>query len=282
MTDFFVAGASDWPFLKPFYDRCYREHHPLQYRPFWDWQYGDPNHGRLLIGVEDNEVVAHLGLIRTDGRTFNANLYVRDDHRLGDTYLRIVEESLRIAPHQYAISVSPVATDALRLEKWHQYAPLERRLRVDPDYRDADYRSLTAPVSIKGSYKKPHGHFWEQPTLEGILLDDGSTAVAQVQVGGLRFVDLVQPARAVAQAFEMGFRWCDFITSFNNPILFRLNKGWLTDDQVDVPWLLNPVVPGSKGNLNFFANKPMDIGFYVTFRCSDMGRVGQINQTNLI
>ena len=75
----------------------------------------------------------------------------------------------------------------------------------------------------------------------------------------------------------MGFKWCDFLSSFNNPILRKLEKNnWKTEEEIQIPWLLNPVVYGNKSNLTFLSKEPIDINFYINRTHSDLGRVGSI------
>ena len=83
--------------------------------------------------------------------------------------------------------------------------------------------------------------------------------------------------KATQQAFEMGFSWCDFVTSFNNPILRKLDKNnWKSEYEIIIPWLLNPVVGNSKSNITFLTKESIDINFYIERTHSDIGRVGSI------
>ncbi len=37
---------------------------------------------------------------------------------------------------------------------------------------------------------------------------------------------------AIETAWQMGFHWVDFVSSFNNPLLVKLEKqGWVSDEE---------------------------------------------------
>ena len=56
------ATIKDWDQLVVFFEKIYRENHPLHIKEFWEWQYGDEKFGRSFICLDDNEqVVAHVG-----------------------------------------------------------------------------------------------------------------------------------------------------------------------------------------------------------------------------
>lgn len=279
MIQYKIAEQSDWERLLVFYKKAYRKNHPLQNQEFWNWQYGDENYGRSIIGIYENEIVAHLGIVNVDDYFFGINLYIDNKNRIGDAYLNLIEIAFQLGNKHIALSVSNDALPLLRIMKWYQYANLERRLITHPDYSNESISKVLEPMEVITDLSKPEGHFWEQPTLKSIQLGDGSTAIIQNEVGGLRFVEIKNVKKATQQAFEMGFKWCDYITSFNNPVLMKLDSNkWKTEKELEIPWLLNPVEFGSKSNLTFLSKTPIDINFYINRTHADLGRVGTIIQ----
>lgn len=274
-----IAEDSDWDMLLVFYKKAYREHHPLQNKEFWNWQFGNENYGRAIIGIYENEIVAHLGIVNVDNYFFGINLYIDNKNRIGDAYLNLIEIAFQLGNKHIALSVSNDALPLLRIMKWYQYANLERRLITHPDYSNGSISKVLEPIKVITDLYKPEGHFWEQPTLKSIQMNDGSTAIIQNEVGGLRFVEIKNVKKATQQAFEMGFKWCDYITSFNNPVLMKLDSNkWKTESEIEIPWLLNPIEYGSKSNLTFLSKTPIGINFYINRTHADLGRVGTIIQ----
>jgi len=49
-----------------------------------------------------------------------------------------------------------------------------------------------------------------------LLLNDGSRVVSQENVGGLRVVDIKELNQLEQQAWELGYLWMDYITSWND------------------------------------------------------------------
>lgn len=279
MIQYKIAEDSDWNMLLVFYKKAYREHHPLHNKEFWDWQFGDKNYGRAIIGILKNEIVAHLGVVNSDNYFFGINLYIDNKNRIGDAYLNLIEIAFQLGTKHIALSVSTDAIPLLRIMKWYQYANLERRLIIHPNYINESILKVLEPLGNISNVSEPEGHFWNQPTLKSVQLDDGSTAIIQNEAGGLRFVEIKNVKKATKQAFEMGFKWCDYITSFNNPILMKLDANkWKTESEFEIPWLLNPIEYGSKSNLTFLSKSAIDINFYINRTHADLGRVGTIIQ----
>ncbi|HCQ12000.1 hypothetical protein [Flavobacterium sp.] len=277
MINYKIAEKSDWEMLSVFYKKAYREHHPLQNQEFWNWQYGNENFGRAIIGVYEDEIIAHLGVMLFEDYIFSLNLFVDSRHRNGDEFFKLVEIANQFRRQHIGVAVNQNAFPLFRMMKWYHYVNLERRLKVHPDFPDNNIQKLLEPVPFFSNFDKPIGHFWEQPNLKSIKLDDGSTAIIQNEVGGIRFVEIKNVKKATQQVFEMGFKWCDFVTSFNNPILMKLEmNNWKTENELEIPWLLNPLEYGSKSNLSFLSKNALDINFYINRMHSDLGRIGSI------
>lgn len=279
MIQYKIAEDSDWNMLLVFYRKAYREHHPLQNREFWNWQFGNENYGRAIIGIYENEIIAHLGILLFDDYIFSMNLFIDRNYRKGDEFLNLMDIANQFRKQHLGIAVNLNAFPLLRLMKWYQYANLERRLIINPDYVTETIPNILEPLAFFSNLPTPEGHFWEQPTLKSIQFDDGSTAIIQNEAGGLRFVGIKNIKKSTQQAFEMGFKWCDFITSFNNPIITKLEMNkWKTEREIEIPWLLNPIEYGSKSNITFLSRIPLDINFYINRMHADLGRVGSIIQ----
>jgi hypothetical protein len=277
MIQYKIAEDSDWNMLLVFYKKAYREHHPLQNKEFWNWQFGNENYGRSIIAVYENEIIAHLGILLFDDYIFSMNLFIDSSYRNGDVYLKLVDMANQYRKQHFGVAVNHNTLPLLRLMKWYQYANLERRLIVHPEYGERTIPNILESIVEFSNLAEPIGHFWEQPTLKSIQFEDGSTAIVQNEVGGLRFVEIKNIKKATQQAFEMGFRWCDFITSFNNPILMKLDSNkWKTESEIEIPWLLNPIEYGSKSDITFLSRIPLDINFYINRTHADLGRVGTI------
>lgn len=279
MIEYKIADYTDWGILLPFYRKAFRANHPLQNEQFWKWQYGNESYGKAIIGVIDNKVVAHLGLVIEEEKQYvcSINLFVDPEYRSGDVFLKLFEIANEYGKQHIGVSVNNNAIPLLRLMKWYQYVNLERKLIVHPDFMKEQLLEISEPILFESELVKPKGYFWEQPTLKAVQFEDGSTAIIHEKTGGVRFVEMKNIKKATLQAFEMGFRWCDYITSFNNPILAKLelNK-WKTESEVEIPWFLDPIEYGRKSNLTFLSKEPIDINFYVNRTHADLGRVGSI------
>lgn len=277
MIHYKIAEDSDWNMLVVFYKKAYRDHHPLQNRKFWNWQFGNENYGRAIIGIYENEIIAHLGTLLFEEYMFSMNLYIDSNYRNGDEFLNLMNIANQFRKQHIAVAVNQNAVPLLRLMKWYQYTNLERRLIIHPDYVQETIPNILEPIDFFSKLSKPEGHFWEQPNLKSIQFEDGSTAIVQNEVGGLRFVEIKNVKKSTQQAFEMGFKWCDFITSFNNPILMKLDSNkWKAQTEIEIPWLLNPIEYGSKSNITFLSRLPLDINFHINRTHADLGRVGSI------
>lgn len=277
MIQYKIAEDSDWDKLWVFYKKAYRENHPLQNKEFWNWQFGNENYGRAIIGIYKNEIIAHSGIVLFEDYIFSMNLFIDEKFRNGDIYLKLLDIVNQYRKQHFAVAVNNNTLPLLRLLKWYQYANLERRIIMHPDYINENISKILEPIEVITDLSKPEGHFWEQPTLKSIQLGDGSTAIIQNEVGGLRFVEIKNVKKATQQAFEMGFKWCDYITSFNNPVLMKLDANkWKTESEFEIPWLLNPIEYESKSSITFLSKRPIDINFYINRTHADLGRVGSI------
>ena len=114
-------------------------------------------------------------------------------------------------------------------------------------------------------------------SLNGIRLTDGSTAINQANVGGLRIVELINIENLEQEAWNLGYNWVDYITSWNDLKTRELEiKGWVIDHESVVPWRLNPIEKNYFNNITFLSEKPLDNEFIVHRSYSDHGRIGSL------
>ena len=276
--DLKIAEISDWDILLNFYKKIYGIHHPLLNYEFWKWQYGNEEFGRAIIAIHNNEVVGHLGLAINSDYAWHINLFVMEDYRITTVLINMFAIAKNLGK-QGNLSANREAVNLYRSLKWYQYADIERKLIINPVSISNSTEVLLQPIVLTQYQTIPEGNFWKQPALKSVLFEDGSTGIVQENIGGLRFVTIKDVKKATQQAFEMGFKWCDFVTSFNNPILRKLEKNnWKSENEVAIPWLLNPIVENSKSKITFLSKEPIDINFYINRTHSDIGRVGSINK----
>lgn len=274
--DIKIAENSDWKILLNFYKKVYGIHHPLLNYEFWKWQYGNEEFGRAIIAIHNNQVVAHLGIAINSDYAWHINLFVLEEYRNTSVLLNLFSIAKKFGK-QGNLSANKEAVNLYRSLKWYQYADIERKLIINPTYSSDALEALLLPIVTASNLNTPEGNFWAQPTLQSILFEDGSTAIIQEKVAGLRFVTINDVKKTTQEAFESGFKWCDFVTSFNNPILRKLEKNnWKSENEIFIPWLLNPIVKGSTSNITFLSKEPIDINFYIDRTHSDIGRVGSI------
>jgi len=272
-----AATLSDWPLLQKFYSVAYNTGHPLHNLQFWQWQFGNPAFGQAFVGIANGEITGHLGVTLRDGIAWNINLYILPQFRNTGLFLSLIE-AIKPFGRQININANTAAVKLYRLLRWHQYTDLIRMTCIRPGLENSTIDDLLIPTNVDiTGFTSPQGHYWQQPGLISMVLDDGSEAVIQNNAGALRFARFVNPKKAVEQAWALGFNWVDYITSFNNPVLLKLERqGWRQDTESGIPWYLNPVVKSRLSHVTFFAEEPIPIDFYVNRTHSDIGRVGSL------
>jgi hypothetical protein len=271
------ATEEDWPALRAFYDAAYREGHPLKNRAFWRWLYGDPEHGRAAVVVtDDGRVAGHLGTTVCGGYGWIINCYLMEELR-GQGWLRRLYGLTRTVAPNAATNINRAGMDMYRRMGWVRYADLQRFTAIAPGI---DAAGAILPAEIVTT-EQPGGHrYWEQPGIVGTTLSDGSTAVVQADVGGLRVVHVADPARVLDACWEAGARWADFLTSWNDPLCRELDRkhGWTLGDRV--PWRLNPVEPGSRSDITVTCETTFPADLIIDRTFSDHGRVGSLPATD--
>jgi hypothetical protein len=122
-------------------------------------------------------------------------------------------------------------------------------------------------------------NYFKQPGIKGICLLDGSTAVSQEEVGGLRAVDINDVELLEKEAWKLGYNWIDYITSWNDLKTKNLEKnGWVLDYKSHIPWRLNPIEKDYFCDITFLSEECLDKKLIVHRSFSDHGRVGSIKK----
>jgi hypothetical protein len=273
-----VAESTDWPRLLAFFKLVYRPGHPLHSKEFWDWQYGNVKFGRSFISLNDSgNVTGHVGANFGGGYAWIINVYLNEECRgqgiLGRLY-SLAREFYPLA----ATAANEAGLGLYRNMRWYRYHDLIRVVKVNPTLIGKSVDEICSEnISKFNFFKSPSGHYFEQPGVEGILLNDGSTLVNQSKVGGLRLVDGHDIALVEQFAWENNYGWIDYITSWNDLKLKDLySKNWVNDTVSGVPWRLNPIVKNYFCDITYLSENPVDRELIVHRSYSDHGRVGSI------
>lgn len=272
------ASIDDWDKLFAFFKRVYRENHPLQDKDFWSWQYGDVQFGRSFICLNDNnQIVGHVGANFGGNIAWIINVYLDEECRgkgiLGKLY--------GLARNYYPLAATAANKAGLGLYqnmRWIRYHDLVRFVKINPSIANPTVENVCLPKPIDVTHLTYKGdHYFEQPSLEGIRLHDGSKAISQPKVAGLRAVAIEDVDQLEEQSWALGYNWIDYITSWNDLKTRELeNKGWVLDYQSVVPWRLNPIEKGYFCDITFLSESPLDNNFIVHRSYSDHGRIGSL------
>lgn len=272
------ATIKDWEILLSFFKIIYRENHPLHNKEFWEWQFGDQKNGRSFICInEAGTVVGHVGANFGGGLAWIINVYLNEECRGKGILGRLYE----LARNYYPLAATAANDAGLGLYKnmrWIRYYDLVRYIKINPHVKDNSFESLCskADVNVESLIKKDT-HYFSQPSIKGIVLEDGSRGVSQENVGGLRVVDIQNLENLEEQAWELGYFWMDYITSWNDLKTKDLEKnGWILDHKSKIPWRLNPVEENYFCDITFLSEHPLDNEFIVHRSFSDHGRTGSL------
>jgi len=272
------ALVSDWDILLPFYNKAYRANHPLQNKAFWNWQYGDEKFGKAFICIDaSGKVVGHVGANFGGGLAWIINVYLTEQCRgqgiLGKLYA--------LARNYYPLAATAANEAGLGLYRnmrWIRYYDLVRYVKVNPTIIDKKFNTIckTVTVSVDNIINKDT-HYFQQPSIKGLLFKDGSRGVSQEEVGGLRITDIENLKLMEEQVWNLGFNWMDYITSWNDLRIKVLERnGWVLDFRSTVPWRLNPIQENYFCDITFLSEEPLDKNFIVHRSYSDHGRIGSL------
>lgn len=274
------AESGDWEILLCFFQEIYRKDHPLHNREFWEWQYGDRLYGRSFISVNnDGKVVGHVGANFQGGLAWIINVYLKEEYRgngiLGDLY-----KMARLYFPLAATAANQAGLGLYRNMKWIRYHDLQRYVLINPKVTSKDLNVVCQKVNVDISKLVVNDtHYFKQPSLRGILLEDGSRAVSQENVGGLRIVSVVNLQFLQSKAWNLGYLWMDYITSWNDPTIKQLEIAkWELDYNSVIPWHLDPLEKGYFCDVTFLSEETLEKDFIVSRNFSDHGRVGSLNK----
>jgi GNAT superfamily N-acetyltransferase len=271
-----IASIADWDALKNFYQKVYRNDHPLCNENFWNWQYGDEQYGQAFIALNDEGIViGHVGASFGGDHAWIINVYLEPECR-GKGILGELYGMARAFYPLAATSANKPGLGLYRNMNWYRYSDLERFVITNPAVEQTT-EEMIKPLQTKYEYVRPAGHYFEQPGTVSHLFGDGSTGVVQSINGGIRAVDIKDAVTVAAEAWNLGFKWIDFITSWNDPLCRTLeNTGWQPDTASIIPWRLSPVVASSRAWVTYLSEEIMPKGFLVHRSYSDHGRVGSL------
>lgn len=272
------ANSDDWNKLKQFFIKIYRQDHPLHQKEFWEWQYGDEKFGRSFICLNEKEdVVGHVGANFGGGLAWIINVYLNEECRgkgiLGKLY--------GLARNYYPLAATAANEAGLGLYKnmrWIRYHDLVRYVKINPIIEDKNFDSVCKGVIVNiDNLIIKDTHYFQQPSIKGLLLEDGSRGISQEDVGGLRVVSIKNSQEMESQAWQLGYLWMDYISSWNDLKSKDLEKnGWVLDFKSVVPWRLNPIEENYFCDITFLSEEPLDKEFIVHRSFSDHGRVGSL------
>ena len=272
------ATSKDWQKLKQFFTKIYRQNHPLQNKEFWEWQYGDENFGRSFICLSDNgKVVGHIGVSYGGGLAWMLNAYLEEAYRGKGVMSNLFE----LARGHYPLAATGASKLGLGMFKrmgWIQHNDLLRYVKINPFITNHKYSNICKNVATSiDSLIIKDTHYFQQPSLKGLILTDGSRAVSQDEVGGLRIVDIENFQAMEKEVWQLGYHWMDYITSWNDLKTKELEKnGWVLDFKSVVPWRLNPIEEHYFCDITFLSEGPLDKEFIVHRSYSDHGRIGSL------
>jgi hypothetical protein len=272
------ATIDDWDKLFFFFNRIYRKNHPLQNMDFWIWQYGNKNFGRSLICLnQQGIIVGHVGANFGGGLAWIINVYLDEECRgkgiLGKLY--------SLARNYYPLAATAANQAGLGLYKnmrWIRYYDLVRYVKINPLFSNASTEIVCSIITVDVDHLiSKESHYFRQPSIKGIVLQDGSKAISQEKVGGLRVVEINNLENLENQSWQLGYKWIDYITSWNDIKTTDLEKkGWVLDYKSTVPWRLNPIEKDYFCDISFLSEEPLDKEFIVRRFYSDHGRIGSL------
>lgn len=274
------ATVMDLDKLVLFFKKNYRENHPLQNKEFWKWQYGDEKYGRSFICLDDKEqVVAHVGASFENNLAWLMNLYVNKEFE----GKRIPSKLYDMARQYYPLvttAANKAALDMYQSMHWIRYHNLVRYVKINPTVADININNVCKKIDVQvDKFIVKDIRYFQQPTIKGLLFDDGSRAVSQEFVGGLRVLDIGNSKVLENWAWHLGYLWMDYTTSWNDTQTRRLVKnGWVLDFESVVPWRLDPIENNYFCDVSFLSEEPIDKQLIVKRSHSDHGRVGSINE----
>jgi GNAT superfamily N-acetyltransferase len=273
------ATIEDWEKLSQFFKIIYRENHPLHNKEFWEWQYGDERYGRSFICLDEERVVAHVGASFENNLAWLMNLYVSKEYEGKRIPAKLYDLARQYFP-LVTTAANKAALDMYQSMRWIRYHNLVRYVKINPSITDLDVKNICKKIVVEvDDFIAKDIRYFQQPSIKGLLFGDGSRAVSQEDAGGLRVLDIVNIRELENNAWQLGYLWMDYTTSWNDTKTRRLEKnGWVPDYQSVVPWRLNPLEENYFCDVSFLSEEAIDKELIVKRSHSDHGRIGSINK----
>lgn len=272
------ASTQDWGKLLAFFKSIYRENHPLHKKEFWEWQYGNPKYGRSFVAINSNdEIVGHVGANFQDDIAWIINVYLKKDCR-GKGILGKLYAMARSYYPLAATAANEAGLGLYRNMRWIRYYDLVRYIKVNPSLNDTSFKSVCKSIKVEyADFKNSDSHYFKQPGINGLVFPDGSSAISQENVGGLRAFKINDLESFEDTAWKLGYNWVGYTTSWNDLLIKKLIKNtWVLDTDSVVPWRLNPIQENYFCDITFLSEKPLENDFVVRRNHSDHGRIGSL------
>jgi hypothetical protein len=272
------AAIEDWDKLYIFFKKIYRENHPLHNKEFWKWQFGNEKYGRSFICLDlEDKIVGHLGANFCNGISWMINGYLDKKYRGKGLMANLYDLARNYYPLA-ATAANNLGLEMYRNMGWIRYYDLVRYVKVSPKCFDISFVNVCKKVDVEiDSLIRRDTHYFKQPLIKGLLLNDGSRAVSQENVGGLRVVTIENLKLLEEQSWQLGYLWMDYVTSWNDIKTKELEKnGWVLDFKSVVPWRLNPIQENYFCDITFLSEEPLNKKLIVERSFSDHGRIGSL------
>ena len=272
------ANINDWKELLIFFNKIYRKEHPLQNREFWEWQFGNPKYGRSFVCFNENgKVVGHVGANFVSEIAWMINAFLNKEYR----GMGILGKLYGLARNFYPLAATAANESGLgmyRNMRWIRYYDLVRYVKLNPYLNNTSFENVCQSIIVEvDALINKECHFFQQPNLKGIILGNNNQAVSQEKVGGLRIVSFENIKEIEDQAWQIGYNWVDYVTSWNDLKIKDLEKNsWILDYKSVVPWRLNPIIKNYFCDVTFLSEKPLSNELVVHRSFSDHGRIGSI------
>ena len=267
------ATPADGGAVVDFFRRNYRRGHPFQSMEYWEWHCDPEGERESYLALADGRVVGHLASNLGGGLVWVLQLLLEESYR-GAGVVRRLYALARMRGSLATTNANAIAHRMYRKMGWIRTCDLQRYVVTRAGVEAA---SAVAPVVVDAKrFTPPRGHYWRQPEIIGAAMEGGNV-VLQPEVGGARIVDLRDAQALTGALWSAGFRWADYVTSWNDPLCTLLEEsGWELNEASAVPWRLDPVVPDSVARISVLSEDHLPRELVIRRTYCDHGRVGSL------
>jgi hypothetical protein len=135
---------------------------------------------------ENEQVVAHVGASFENNLAWLMNLYVNKEFE----GKRIPSKLYDLARQYYPLvttAANKAALDMYQSMRWIRYHNLVRYVKINPVVTDINIKNICKKITVEvDGFMAKDIRYFQQPTIKGLLFEDGSRAVSQ---GGWRKTD---------------------------------------------------------------------------------------------